>query len=39
VIVKFDDGTVQIDLVDGGDKVERDLDSLHIKRIAGWENP
>jgi len=38
VIVKFNDGTKQIDLVDKGDKVELSLDSLHLTRLAGWED-
>lgn len=37
MIVTFDDGTRQIDLIDTGDKVEKSLDSLDIARMAGWD--
>jgi hypothetical protein len=37
MVVTFDDGTRQIDLIDTGDKVEKSLDSLDIARLVGWD--
>jgi hypothetical protein len=37
MVVKYLDGTTQIDLIDTGDKVEFDGASIHFKRLAGWE--
>ena len=37
MVVKYDNGGTQIDLIDRGDKVEQDGHSLHVERLAGWD--
>lgn len=37
MVVKYEDGTIQIDLIDERDTVTFDGSTVHFKRLAGWE--
>jgi len=39
MIVKYENGSVQIDLIGKGDSAELNGDSLDIARLTGWETP
>jgi hypothetical protein len=37
MIVSYNDGTRQVDFIDRSDKVEKDLDTLNVPRIGGFD--
>jgi len=39
MLVSYNDGTRQVDFIAGGDTVEKDLDSVHVHRIGGFDKP